>query len=161
MHARVATVRRHTPPPPPLQPPEPEAALLQSLGRFEVEDSILIIGKSGLDLMCALLRAGAAQVTHLCSHEHPDPNSTGLAIVPQAPSLDWLANTIPSLRRALHANGRLVACIAIQPTVQPTAQHTLRRLLALHGFASVRVRTIRGGCLVQAELPSFGLRHVA
>src|ERR1700722_8154671 len=79
-HIRSAVAPRRVPPPPPPQPPEPEAGPLERLGSIEDEDHILVVGKDGLDLMCALLRAGATQVTHLCSHERPEADSASLAI---------------------------------------------------------------------------------
>jgi hypothetical protein len=58
-HVRAVAAPRRAPPSPPLQPPEPAAALLDSLGAIEDEEHILVLGRDGPDLMCALLRAGA------------------------------------------------------------------------------------------------------
>lgn len=142
---------------PPLQPPEPWAALLTSLEAIEDESHILVIGKDGLDLMCALLRAGAAQVTHLCSHERPEADSASLAIVPNVPSVDWLASALPSIRRALHANG----CLALSVAMRPAIQQSVRRILALNGFSAIRARTVGGRCIFHSEVPTFGLRRCA
>jgi hypothetical protein len=156
-HISGAVAPRRAPPIPPPQPPEPGAGLLESLGAIEDEDHILVIGKDGPDLMCALIRAGATEVTHLRSHERPEADSASLAIVPHAPSLDWLASALPSIRRALHTNGRLVVSIATQSTIQ----HNIRRLLTLHGFAAIRARTAADRLVFSAELPAFGLRRCA
>jgi len=150
-------VREAALPSPPLQPPEPGAALLTSLDAIGDESHILVIGKDGLDLMCALLRAGAAQVTHLCSHERPEADSASLAIVPNVPSVDWLASALPSIRRALHANG----CLALSVPMQPAIQQSVRRILALNGFSAIRTRTVAGRCIFHGELPTFGLRRWA
>jgi len=141
----------------PLQPPEPKAVLLDSLDAVEDEESILVIGKDGLDLMCALLSAGAPQVTHLCSHERPESDSASLAIVPDVPSLDWLAHALPCIRRALHANGRLVLSIG----ASTAAPQTVRRMLSQHGFGAIRARQHAGLLLLRAEQPAFGLRRCA
>ena len=62
-----------------------------------------MLGNDGPDLMCALLRAGAPNVTDLRSFERPEADSASLVIVPNVPSLDWLANALPRrIRRALH-----------------------------------------------------------
>jgi len=153
----AAVAPHRAPPAPPPQPPEPGAGLLDSLGAIEDEDHILVIGKDGPDLMCALLRAGATQVTHLRSHERPDTESASLAIVSHVPSVDWLASALPSIRRALLANGRLVISIA----TQCTTQNPIRRMLALHGFAAIRARSAAGRLVFSAELPAFGLRRCA
>jgi len=156
-HISAAVAPRGAPPVPPPQPPEPGAGLLDNLGAIEDEDHILVIGKDGPDLMCALLHAGATEVTHLCSRERPEADSASLAIVPHVPSLDWLASALPSIRRALHTNGRLVVSIA----TQSTTQHNIRRILALHGFAAIRARTAADRLVFSAELPAFGLRRCA
>jgi hypothetical protein len=157
IHVSSAVAPRRAPPPPPPQPPEPGAGLLETLGSVEDEDHILVIGKDGPDLMCALLRAGAAQVTHLRSHERPEAESASLAIVPQAQSVDWLASALPSIRRALIANGRLVVAVA----TKSTSLNPVRRMLALHGFGAIRARNAGDRLVFSAELPSFGLRQCA
>jgi len=156
-HISAAVTPRRAPPPPPPQPPETGAGLLDTLGAIEDEDHIVVIGKDGPELMCALLRAGAAQVTHLRSHERPEAQNASLAIVPQAPSVDWLASALPSIRRALIANGRLAVAIA----AKSTSLHPIRRMLALHGFAAIRARSAAERLVFSAELPAFGLRQCA
>ncbi len=156
-HIGAAVAPRRAPSTPPLQPPEPGAGLLQSLGAIEDEDHILVIGQDRPDPMCALLREGASQVTQLRSHERLEADSASLAIVPHVPSLDWLAGALPSLRRALIANGRLVVSIA----TQPTTRNSVRRMLALHGFTAIRARNAADRLVFSAELPAFGLRRCA
>ena len=156
-HARAAVAPRRAPPSLPLQPPEPRAALLEDLGAIEDEDHILVLGRDGPDLMCALLRAGAPQVTHLRSHERLEADSASLVIVPHVPSLDWLEGALPSIRRALIANGRLVVCV--DPL--PTTQNRVRRMLTLHGFTAIRASRAAGRQVLSAEVPAFGLRRCA
>jgi hypothetical protein len=131
--------------------------LLASLGAIEDEDHILVIGKEGPDLMCALLQAGATHVTHLRSHEHPQAETASLAIVPHVPSLDWLDGALPSIRRALIANGRLALAV-LTPN---TTQHRVRCMLAQHGFTAIRARNMADRLVFSAELPAFGLRRCA
>ena len=97
-HARAAVAPRRAPPSLSLQPPEPWAALLDCLGTIEDEPNIVVLGRDGPDLMCALLRVGAPQVTHLCSHDHLESDSASLVIVPRVPSLDGLDSALPPSR---------------------------------------------------------------
>ena len=117
----------------------------------------IVLGRDGPDLMCALLRAGAPQVTHLRSHERLEADSASLVIVPHVPSLDWLEVALPPIRRALFANGRLAVCV--DPL--PATQDRVRRMLTLHGFAAIRASRAAGRQVLSAEVPAFGLRRCA
>jgi hypothetical protein len=156
-HVRAAVAPRRAPPSLPPQPVEPDAALLDSLGAIDDEEHILVLGGNGPDLMCALLRAGAPQVTHLRPFERPESESASLVIVPRVPSLDWLAIRLPWIRRALVANGRL----AIRIDALPAMVTQVRRMLALHGFAAILARDATGCQVLCAEVPAFGLRRCA
>ena len=105
--------------------------------------------------MCALLRTGAANVTHLCSPERLDADSASLVIIPKLPSVDWLRAALPTLRRALNSNGRIA--LWIDPL--PSMQTLIRRSLTLNGFTAIHTRSALGGLVVRAELPAFGLRR--
>jgi hypothetical protein len=107
--------------------------------------------------MCALLRAGAPQVTHLRSFERPEADSASLVIVPHVPSFDWLASTLPRIRRAMIANGRL----AVRVDNLPTTLNAVRRMLRLHGFTAIRASRAPGCQVLCAEVPAFGLRRCA
>ena len=155
-HAPAAVAPRRAPPSLPLQPPEPRAALLEALGAIEDEEHILVLGRDGLDLMCALLRAGAPQVTHLCSHDRLEAGSASLVVVPHAPSLDWLEGALSPIRRALLANGRLA--VSVDPL--PTTEKRVHRMLRLHGFTAISARRAAGRQVLCAEVPATGLhRH--
>jgi hypothetical protein len=156
-HVRAAAAPRRAPPSLPLKPPEPGAALLECLGAIEDEDHILVLGNDGPDLMCALLRAGAPNVTHLRSFERPEADSASLVIVPHVPSLDWLANALPRIRRALMINGRLAICIDILRTMQ----NAVHRMLTSQGLTAIRVSRAAGRLVLRAELPAFGIRRCA
>jgi hypothetical protein len=156
-HVRAAAAPRRAPPSLPLKPPEPGSSLLDSLGAVKDEDHILVLGGNGPDLMCALLRAGAAQVTHLRSFERPEADSASLVIVPHVPSLDWLASTLPRIRRALTVNGRVAICVDILPMLQDA----VRRMLTLHGFTAIRASHAAGRLVLRAEVPAFGIRRCA
>jgi len=125
-------------------PPEPGVLPRDAFGAVEDEDHILVLGGHGPELMCALLRAGACNVTHLRAHERPDAGCASLVIVPRLPSLDWLAATLPSIRRALGEGGRL----AVHAAAPPTTQTQIRRMLTLQGFRPIRAaaegRWLRG-----------------
>ena len=155
-YARPVAPRR-APPSITLQPPEPWAALLDCLGEIEDETSIIVLGKDGPDLMCALMRAGAPDVTHLRSAERIESDSASLLIIPHLPSLDWLQSALSPMRRALTANGRLVLCIDPLPSLQTR----VRSMLGLHGFTAIRARRMSGRIILSAELPPFGLRRCA
>ena len=156
-HARAAVAPRRAPPSLSLHPPEPRATLLDSLGAVEDEEHILVLGRDGLELMCALLRAGAPQVTHLCSLERPEADSASLVIVPHVPSLDWLASALPRIRRALMVNGRVAVCV----DNLPTAVNCTRRMLTLHGLTAIRASRAAGRQVVSGEVPTFGIRRCA
>jgi hypothetical protein len=98
--------------------------------------------------MCALIRAGAASVTHLCAHERPDTASASLLIVPRVPSPDWLAAALPSIRRALTQQGR----VAIQDGPLGTMQTQIRRMLTRHGFVDIHATETPDGPVLTAAL---------
>jgi hypothetical protein len=155
-HARAAVAPRRAPPRT-LQPPEPWAALLEALGEIENENHILVLGRDGPDLMCALLRAGAPKVAHFRSYERLEADSTSLVIVPHVPSLDWLEGALSPIRRALFANGRLAVCV--DPL--PNTQNRVARMLKLHGFTAIRASRAAGRLVLSAEVPAFGLLRYA
>ena len=153
-HTRAAAAPRRAPPGMPLQPPARWAALLDGLGAIEDEGNIIVLGKDGPDLMCALLRAGAPQVTHLYWHDRLEAGSASLVIVPHAPSLDWLEGALSPIRRALLANGRLA--VSVDPL--PTTAKRVHRMLRLHGFSAISARCAVGRQVLCAEVPATG-RH--
>jgi hypothetical protein len=124
---------------------EAGAVPLDALGSVEDEDHILVLGGQGPELMCALLRAGATNVTHLRAFERPEADSASLVIVPRLNSLDWLATALPSIRRALTAHGRIVVLAGSQPG----AGTQIRRMLTLHGLSVITC----DGQVVSAECP--------
>jgi hypothetical protein len=132
---------------PPSTPPEPGASQIAWLGA--IEDHILVLGGQGSELMRALLRAGATNVTHLRTHGRPEADSADLVIVPRVPSLEWLATTLPSIHRALTSHGRVVLRAGIQPASQPQ----IRRMLTLHGLSTIRIWADDDGQMISAERP--------
>lgn len=154
-HARAAVAPRRAPPSLSMQPPEPWAALLDNLGSIECEEHILLLGRDGPDLMCALVRAGAPQVTHLRSYERLEADIASLVIVPHVSSLDLLENALSPIHRALFANGRLAVCVDPLP-IMPDR---VRRMLALHGFTAISVSRSANLHVVSAEVPAFNLRR--
>jgi hypothetical protein len=156
-HARAAVAPRRAPPSLPLQPPERWAALLEALGEIEDESHVLVLGRDGPDLMCALLRAGAPQVTHLRSYERLEADSASLVIVPHVPSLDWLEGALSPIRRALFTNGRLAVCLG----PLPNTHNRVARMLTLHGFTAIRASRAASHLVLSTEVPAFGLRRCA
>ena len=144
----LAAAPRRVPPNTTLKPPEPGVDPLDWVGAIDDEEHILVLGGYGPGLMCALLRAGAAHVTHLCSHERPEAGSASLVIVPHVASLDWLATALPSIRRALIANGRLI----LRGGTQFNFQVDARRMLTLHGFTAIRANNTAEGQVLGATI---------
>jgi hypothetical protein len=128
---------------------EAGAVQIDAFGPVEDEDHILVLGGQGPELMCALLRAGAANVTHLRAYERPEADSASLVIVPRVNSLDWLATVLPSIRRALTTTGRIV----VRAGGQPGIVTQIRRMLTLHGLSTIHVQTTSDGQVVSAERP--------
>jgi hypothetical protein len=128
---------------------------LDWIGPVEDEEHILVLGGHGPELMCALLRAGAPNVTHLRPHERPEAGSASLVIVPRIPSLDWLAVALPWVRRGLTANGSVV----IQAGDQPTTRSEVRRMLKVHGFIAIRAGGPPDRQAVSAKIPAKILRQ--
>jgi hypothetical protein len=153
----AAHTARRFPPPVPPRPPKSFATQLCSLGAIEEETHIIILGGNGLELMCTLLRAGAPQVTHLCSPERLEAGDASLIIVPRIFSIDWLESALSAIRRALLVNGRLVICCDPLPG---TERH-VRRMLTWHGFIVVRSGRAAGRQVLCTEIPAFGLRRTA
>jgi hypothetical protein len=120
-----------------------------AFGPVDDEDHILVLGGQGPELMCALLRAGAANVTHLRAYERPEADSASLVIVPRVNSLDWLATALPSIRRTLTVHGRIVLLAGTQPATGTQ----IRRMLTLHGLSVIHVQTISDGQVISAERP--------
>jgi hypothetical protein len=145
IHAAIAP--RSLPPGAVRLPPEPEGVPFKAIGPIDEQEHVLLLGGPGPELMCALLRAGAANVTHLRGHERPEPASASLVIVPKVPSLDWLATTLVSIRRALTADGRVVLFAGAQGTTQTA----IRRMLLLHGMTEIRSDIGQGGLVFTAR----------
>jgi hypothetical protein len=146
------------PPEPPLQSPEPGSVLLKVIGDVK-DEHILVLGNDGPELMCALLRAGATEVTHLNSHERLETDSATIAIVPSMPSLDWLASALPSIRRALLPTGRIILCAAT--AADAVASNRIRRSLINHGYSAIHTKWTQHYLAISAEVPAFGLRKAA
>jgi hypothetical protein len=146
-HLRVPSANERVPPSSKSRLPNQKVDPLAWIGVVGDEKHILVIGGYGPGMTCALLRAGAAPVTHLFSHERPAADSASLAIVPRTPSLDWLATALPSIRRALVANGRLVIRGGTLFNFEVEARHTL----ALHGFTSIHATHIAEGQVLVAQ----------
>jgi hypothetical protein len=127
--------------------------LLAAIGDI-VGERAVILGQGAVDVMCALIRAGAPEVTELAHSARLDANSVDLMVVPNVASLDQAEATIRQARRALASAGRLVLRFPNDPAAhlaRKTGQH-----LRLQGFSIVRQKRIGTQTVLTAELPLFG-----
>lgn len=151
--ARVAAVRPRTPYATKATAPDPDATLLHLAGEVRGEH-VLLIGTGALEIMCSLLRKGAAEVKLLRQGVRPEQAVADLAIATEIDSQDRALAAVAHARRALTQSGRLILRIVADPAghlAQSVAQ-TLR----LHGFSGVRVRRGSTASLVAGALPWFG-----
>ena len=144
-------------PEPPLQRSEPAAALLEEAGEV-AGDHVLVLGNDGPELMCALLRAGALEVTHLNSHERLDGDSATMVIVPWIASVEWLAAALPSITRALLPTGRIV--LRTGDDADAATVGRIRRMLVRHGYSRIHLRRGENCALASAELPALDLQEL-
>ena len=136
------------PPPGPL-PHSP--ALHQAIGD-PAGERVVIIGHHTLDLMCAMIRNGATEVTVLRLRERPEAHKADLAVLLGPLSMHEITCGVMQAWRALAPTGRIVVgALSAQSTRDISA--TLRA----QGFAAVCAsREDNGGFVVSAELPFFG-----
>lgn len=135
--------------PPPIAAAYPfshDAAFGQAIGD-PTGERVVIIGHDTLDLMCAVIRAGAAEVTLLRLRERPEAQEADLAILVGLASAQEASAAVMQARRALAPTGRIVIGTAAHLGVQEVAA-TLRA----QGFAGVHA--VAEG-VVSAELPFF------
>ena len=124
-----------------------DAAMLQGIGD-PAGDRVVIIGHDTLDLMCAVIRQGAAEVTLLRLRERPEAHEADLAILVGLCSAQEASCAIMQARRALAPTGRIVAGASSTQLTREIAA-TLRT----QGFSAVHVAN---DGVVTAELPFFG-----
>jgi hypothetical protein len=151
--AQRAAVRPRTTPPTPPAGADPDTALLQLAGEVRNEHA-LIIGPNALDLMCALIRRGAAEATMLRQGVRPERATADLALATEIGSPEQALAVMAHARRALTASGRLILRTAADPTGR-LAQR-VAEMLRLHGFSAVRARRAGDRTLVIGVLPWFG-----
>ena len=140
--------------PGPLIELDAEAALLASIGDVAGHRA-LVLGRGALDVMCGLIRAGAAEVTELCRNDRPEAASADVVVVPDLATDQLAPGIIERARRALVGAGRIVLRCPIDPSGRLI--RSVNRALRLHGFSAVRQRRIGMRILVTARLPFSGL----
>jgi hypothetical protein len=126
-------------------------ALLRRLGDVAGE-RVLILG-GDVDIMCATIRQGCAEVTELNPDHRPEAASVDLVIVPKVWSEEDAARAISNARRALVPTGR----IALRAGANPS-DHLARSTICalhLHGFCRIDASSLGGGTVVTAERPTF------
>lgn len=137
---------------PPLRISPAEAALL-ALADPSPDSRVSLIGPNTLELLCALLRRGSADVcaTRIC--DWPKAGTADVAIIPGIRSPDHLTRSIAHARRVLAPLGT-VALHLDAPTDALARQAS--QLLLLHGFTGFRKTGCAEGRLIRAELPLHG-----
>jgi hypothetical protein len=150
--AHRAAVRPPTIPPTPPPGVDPDTELLQLVGEVRDEHA-LIIGPHALDLMCALIRSGAAEVDLLRQGVRPERATADLAVATEITSAEQALSVLAHARRALVASGRLI----LRTTADPTGRLARRvaQMLRLQGFSGVRARRAGDRSLVVGVLPWF------
>jgi hypothetical protein len=118
------------------------------------DEEVLVIGPHGLEVMCDLLHRGARSGTLLRMDKRPEAQSASLVVVPEAPSLDWLACVPGHAPRALQPAGRLVLRAGALVGRRLAAQ--ISRILRVHGYTAIVARQSRVQLQLSAELPGFG-----
>ena len=132
---------------------DPDSLLLTCIGEVAGERA-LILGRGALVVMCALIRAGATEVTELCRSDRPEPASADLVVVAGLFSTANVPGIIGHSRRALGTAGRIVLRCPSDPSGRLT--QSISRVLRLHGFSALRMRRAGMQTVVTAELPLFG-----
>jgi hypothetical protein len=136
----------------PVRAIDPMHAMHSALGDVRDEE-VLVIGPHGLETMCDLLHRGARSVMLLRMDVRPDAQSASLVVVPDAPSIEWLACVLGHARRALLPAGRIVLRVALVGR-QMAAQ--ISRMLRVHGYTAIATRELGDQLLLRAERPGFG-----
>lgn len=133
-------------------PAEPANALLDELGPVEGLHA-LIIGASGLDTMCELIRRGCAAAVESSFGDPlwPQAGSADVAVVPNLTSRAEAQDAVARGWRALIMGGR-IALRDATGQMRPL----LATLLRTNGFCAVRTRLSLTGTIMTAERPLFG-----
>ena len=137
---------------PPPQLSAAEAALL-AMADPGPDSRISLIGPNTLELLCALLRRGSAEVcaTRIC--DWPTAGTADVGIIPGIRSPGHLTRSIAHARRVLAPLGT-VALHLDAPAKMLDRQAI--QLLLLHGFTGLRKAGHAGGTLIRAGLPLHG-----
>jgi hypothetical protein len=135
-------------------PPIDPARAMRAALRDVRDEEVLVIGPHGLEVMCDMLRRGARSVTLLRMDKRPEAHSASLVVVPEAPSIEWLACVLGHARRALLPAGRLVLRVGTLAGRQLVAQIT--RMLRIHGYTAIVARQSGDELALNAEMPGFG-----
>jgi hypothetical protein len=135
-------------------PPIDPARAMRAALRDVRDEEVLVIGPHGLEVMCDMLRRGARSVTLLRMDKRPEAHSASLVVVPEAPSIEWLACVLGHARRALLPAGRLVLRVGALAGRQLVAQIT--RMLRIHGYTAIVARQSGDELVLNAEMPGFG-----
>lgn len=136
---------RHIPP-----PLTRDEALLRHAGPLPAAHAV-IIGRSALDLLCALARRGCLSATCLKPEAKPDTQAFNLAIIPDIADLPAAEAAIRPASRALTAPGRIV--IGVSATAPKGLPLALSRRLRLNGFRVVTTVAGADHVILTAQRP--------
>lgn len=130
-----------------------EAALL-AVADPSPESRVSLIGPNTLELLCALLRRGSADVSAMRVCDRPQAGTADVAIIAHVAAPDCLERAIAHARRVLTPLGTVAIHLPASPADALSQQ--AGHLLLLHGFIAIRVLDHGGDTLVRAELPLCG-----
>jgi hypothetical protein len=111
----------------------------------------LVLGHDTLEVLCGLIRRGAAGAIELRPDEHggPRPDSAQLAVLPDPASVPEAAYFVAIARRALRPGGR----IAIRDA-GGQRRRELAALLRAQGFVAICTHFTEGDAVVLGERPA-------
>jgi hypothetical protein len=132
---------------------DPSTELLQLAGTVDGEHA-LIIGGNAIDLMCALISRGAAEVQLMRPGVRPERASADLAVATDIASPDQIMSIMAHARRALAKSGRVILRTSADPTGR--LARLVVQTLRMQGFSAVRARRTGDRSLVTGMLPLFG-----
>ena len=145
----LAAARIASPPAAALDPLSSEAALHDAIGEVAGE-TVVIVGHATLDVMCAVIRDGADEVSVLRLQERAEPHEADLAIIVGPTCAQEARVAIAQAQHALAPSGRVVVGRLAAVLAQEVAA-----ALRVHGFARVDVDGDDVEVVVRAELPFF------
>ncbi len=120
--------------------------------------AIVVASPGGLELACALMRRGFADVTIARPGDRLPHCHADIVLIPGSATLDRLAASLAWARRILAPAGSVVLRSA--GASAPGLRQVIPAL-QMQGFTSIRTRTLAGATLVRADIPLQKQRRCA